>query len=341
MYRKELLDCTLRDGGYINHWRFGRNQFKGIISALSHAGIDYIETGFIDERSSFNPDCCMVPDSAGMDRLLEGISDDFSHAAKSPMLLAMIDYGTCSIDRISPQSLSSLDGIRVMFRKELREAALDYCGLLKAKGYHVFVQPVSITSYYNDELSDLLQRVRQLDPYAFYIVDTYGLLQADRLLSFFTLIEHELGSSIHIGYHGHNTLQLAYANSMLLQTQESTHNVLVDGSLYGMGRRTGNAPIELLALSSGCPGTSSYDPIFLAEAIQAYIRPYNPDPAWGYQLPYYIAAAMGCHPEYARYFLDQQGLSVRSVFHLLETIKADKKLVFDPALAKNILSQPS
>ncbi len=42
-----ILDCTLRDGGYINNWKFGKKGIKGIIRNLEEAGIEIIECGFI------------------------------------------------------------------------------------------------------------------------------------------------------------------------------------------------------------------------------------------------------------------------------------------------------
>ena len=45
-----ILDCTLRDGGYINGWYFGERTIKKIISKLSKSNIDIIECGFLEEE---------------------------------------------------------------------------------------------------------------------------------------------------------------------------------------------------------------------------------------------------------------------------------------------------
>ena len=46
MSKLSILDCTLRDGGYINHWNFGKETIKGIVNKLHDADIDIIECGF-------------------------------------------------------------------------------------------------------------------------------------------------------------------------------------------------------------------------------------------------------------------------------------------------------
>lgn len=43
----QILDCTLRDGGYVNDWRFGRRNIASILDKLEKANIDIIECGFL------------------------------------------------------------------------------------------------------------------------------------------------------------------------------------------------------------------------------------------------------------------------------------------------------
>ena len=55
MKKVNVLDCTLRDGGYINNWEFGQKIIKGIIDNLIESKIDIIECGFIrDEEHNVN-----------------------------------------------------------------------------------------------------------------------------------------------------------------------------------------------------------------------------------------------------------------------------------------------
>ena len=42
-----ILDCTLRDGGYINSWRFGKGTIRNIVSDLNASGVEIIECGFL------------------------------------------------------------------------------------------------------------------------------------------------------------------------------------------------------------------------------------------------------------------------------------------------------
>ena len=44
--RRYLLDCTLRDGGYINDWKFGKDNLINVFERVTDAGVDVIEIGF-------------------------------------------------------------------------------------------------------------------------------------------------------------------------------------------------------------------------------------------------------------------------------------------------------
>ena len=41
-----LLDCTLRDGGYYNNWEFNDKLVNSYVSKLRKSKIDVIEIGF-------------------------------------------------------------------------------------------------------------------------------------------------------------------------------------------------------------------------------------------------------------------------------------------------------
>ena len=146
----QLLDCTLRDGGYINDWEFGHNNLASIYQRLVAAKVDIIEVGFIDDRRPFDMNRSIFPDTESIGRIYGKIQP------KAPMTVGMIDYGTCDIRNIQPCSESWIDGIRVIFKKHLMHEAMDYCAKVKALGYKVFSQLVSITSYNDSELLELV-----------------------------------------------------------------------------------------------------------------------------------------------------------------------------------------
>ena len=96
MGKISLLDCTLRDGGYVNDWRFGYANTVSIFERLVDAGVDIIEVGFLDDRRPFDIDRTIFPDTQSADKIYGSLDK------KEVMVVGMIDYGTCAIENIAP-----------------------------------------------------------------------------------------------------------------------------------------------------------------------------------------------------------------------------------------------
>ncbi len=320
-----LLDCTLRDGGYINDWNFGQNTLINVFERIASAGIDFIEVGFLDERRNFDINRSIMPDTASVEKIYGGLD------RKKTLVVGMIDYGTCNISHIQPQCESFLDGIRVIFKKSIMNEALDFCAELKKLGYKVFTQAVSITSYNDDELLQLVQRVNEVKPYAVSIVDTYGLLHKGKLFHYYEVMNEHLLEEIGIGYHSHNNFQLGYANCIELANKHNGQNrtLLLDGSVFGMGKGAGNTPTELLAMYMNDNFSAQYDISQILEAADINILDIFKQTPWGYQLKYFVAASNDCHPNYVSFLVDKQTLSIKQVNEILHKIEYDKKLLYD------------
>ena len=121
----QLLDCTLRDGGYINDWEFGCDDLVSIFERMVSAGVDIIETGFINESRSFDANRSIMPDTDSVQKIYGRVDK------QGAMVVGMIDYGTCGLDKLTPCKDSYLDGIRVIFKKHLMKEAIAFCEKVK------------------------------------------------------------------------------------------------------------------------------------------------------------------------------------------------------------------
>lgn len=326
----QILDCTLRDGGYINDWEFGNNNLVSIFERLVDAGIDMIEIGFLDERRPFDCNRSIMPGT-------DSVNEIYGYLNRgNAMVVGMIDYGTCGLENITPCKESFLDGIRVIFKKALKEEAMEFCAELKKLGYKVFAQLVSVTSYTDGELMELIRLANEIRPYAVSMVDTYGLMHQNNLMHYFTLLNDNLDSQIALGYHGHNNFQMGYANCIAMLSNEVERMLVVDGSIYGMGKSAGNAPTELIAMYVNQKMGKKYHISQLLEAIDTNISQFYQPATWGYNMFYYLAASNDCHPNYVADLLNKRTLSVTSVNKLLGKLKGEKKLLYDREYMENI-----
>ncbi len=319
----KLLDCTLRDGGFINDWEFGHDDIINIFERSVSAGTDIIEVGFLDDRREFDRNRTIMPDTAAVNEIFKGVD------CGNSMIVGMIDYGTCRAENVCGKADSILDGIRVIFKKKNRFEALEYIRILKEKGYKMFVQPVSITGYSDEEMTDLVKRVNELKPYAMSMVDTYGLLHQGNLLHYFEIMDRHLDPGISLGYHAHNNFQLGYSNSLALIEKNTERDLVVDGSAFGMGKGAGNAPLELLAMYANDHMGASYDINQILEMIDVNIMKIYLKSPWGYSVKYYLAASNDCHPTYVQHLMQKRTLSIKSVNEILSMIAPEEKLAYN------------
>ena len=197
MSRINILDCTLRDGGYCNAWRFGKGNIAKIITNLIEANVEIIECGFITNKITYSEDVskydtftrtkAFIPQNKG-----------------NKMFVCMINYGEYDLGAIPNRTEDTVDGIRVAFHKKNAEEAMAFCEGLKAKGYQVFVQPMVSMNYTDEEFIAPIKCANKIQPYAFYIVDTFGAMKKKDLTRLFYMVEHNLQEGISIGFHSHN-----------------------------------------------------------------------------------------------------------------------------------------
>lgn len=319
----KLLDCTLRDGGYVNDWNFGNDNIVNVFERMVSAGADFVEVGFLDESQPFDADRSIMPDTEAVNKIYGDLDKGKS------LIVGMIDYGTCGIDKLMPCEECFLDGIRIIFKKEIMREAIVFCKQVKELGYKVFAQAVSITSYDDESLHELIHLVNELEPYAFSLVDTYGLLHKKDLVHYFKVADGYLKPQIGLGYHAHNNFQLAYSNCIEFIETPAERMILVDGSLYGMGKSAGNAPIELLAMYMNEHLGKQYHISQMLEAIDATIMNIYRQIPWGYNFKFYLAASNDCHPNYVSYLTAKKKLSVKSINEILGALEGEKKLLYD------------
>lgn len=121
------------------------------------------------------------------------------------------------------------------------------------------MQPVGTAFYSDMELLRLVERMNKLKPYAFYIVDTLGSMYRNDVTHRFHLINENMDPEIELGFHGHNNLQLAFSNAQVLGKIQTKRTLILDSTVYGMGRGAGNLPTELITQYINKNIASKYD----------------------------------------------------------------------------------
>ena len=313
----KILDCTLRDGGYINEWNFKTQQIQSILNLLIKSNIDFIELGFLTKEKNKNQ-------TALFDNFddINKITSDFS----KEKLCLMVEFSKFPIDEIIKYSI--IKNIRVIFKKQNIKEALLYCEKLVQNDFKVFINPTYINEYSNNEIIDLINKINNINPYCLSIVDTLGMFNEKNIKKLYLSIDNNLNPNINIGFHAHDNLGLAFLNAQVLIDLTKKRNLIIDSSIFGMGRGAGNIQSELLAKYLNDNYKTNYDIISILKAIRNEIEPiYNKTP-WGATMPFYLAAIHQCHPDYAKY-LTKENLPLDKIDFILKNIPKEKRTTFD------------
>ena len=332
MEKISVLDCTLRDGGYVNQWEFGEKNIPKILNGLEYANIDIIECGFLTNRIEHNKNLTKV-------NTIEEIENLIHKGNKNrTKYVCMINFGEYNIEDI-PHNSKVLYGIRVAFHKKDLVEAIEFCEEIKKKGYQVFVQPMVTMSYTQEELTLLMKLVNKLKPYAVYIADSFGVMRSKDLMRLFYIMDYEIDEAIHIGYHSHNNQQLALSNAQSLTEVITERKIIIDTSVFGIGRGAGNLNTELFVdYLNGSFGTDFKIKPLMKIIDQVLNKIYLSD-YWGYSLPHYLSAQYNCHPNYASYLDDKKTLTYENMDEVLAQISEEKKNKFDKSYIENLYIQ--
>ena len=290
MYRPEIkvIDCSVRDGGLMNKWQFDDSFVCKVYNALTEAGVDYMEIGYLSSESSFSRDEVGPWKFCAEDDVKRIIGD----SEKKIKLSAMADIGRIDYGDIPQKTDSSLDMIRVACYAHQVDAAIDLAHHCIDKGYETTINVMAVSTVGLRELDEALDDLSKCRVPVIYVVDSFGSFYSEDIESLAKKYMERLPGKT-IGVHCHNNQQLAFANTISAIIAGINY---LDGSLYGIGRGAGNCPLELLISFLKNP---KFKVRPLIEAIEEEILPWAEKIDWGYYIPYMITGTMNQHPRTA------------------------------------------
>ena len=327
MGKINLLDCTLRDGGYVNDWAFGEENIKGFVKKIALTNIEFVELGFLkgdiyDKNKSIYPN-------------LDAVKNVITPKDRNLKYFAMYDVSApIPFDRFVKCDGESLDGIRVIFKKSrLKE------GLIASKkfidlGYLVSVNFVSTDAYSDEELISAIKEVNSIKPYTIAIVDTFGSMRNDKFLHLVKVANEYLDKDIALSYHAHNNLQQAYTNATSFVKLNLDRDIVIDASVFGMGRGAGNLNLELFAEYMNEHFNTNYHIVPMLEIMDEYLQEIYNTKFWGYSLPLYLSGTLNVHPNYAIYLAERGTLTEKSMYEILKNISDEDSEVYKKDIAE-------
>ena len=329
----ELVDVTLRDGGIVVDFNYGIERMQKIKETLEESGVEYIETGYIDEKKGSAEGRTCFDNEVSIEKTLLK-----SGKKKGVTYLAMADYGTFDFNKLHRRSETGIDGIRLAFHKENWEKAIECGKVIISKGFDLYIQPM-VTMRYSDEEFMRLIHVCNNELYeakGFYVVDSFGQMDNMALMHKLEIADQYVSMNMKLGFHAHNNRQLAFSNALSFVEYNSHHDMMLDASIMGMGKGAGNLCTELIEpiLSQE---SNDYNTNVLYDAISEYFSEQHKKTPWGYSLDYYLSSLYSCTPSYIKIFTADNRVTTDALIELLQKMPDEKRAACDRTFAADYL----
>jgi len=332
----KLLDCTLRDGGHVNEWNFGEITIREVIKGLSSAGIDIIELGLLrDLQHDLN--LTVQPTISAFAELVS-----LSNTSSSQYFTVMIRPDWYQATKLEDYSVhSTIKGIRFAFYPGDAELAVKQAYIAKEKGYDIYLNAVGVSCYSDEKLISTLRMLSSLDPVGYSIVDTFGAFQQQDLEHYYEIFDHTLPLQAALGLHLHENRSLALSLAKkYLELRNPDRDMIIDASLYGMGRIPGNLCIEqIVAHLNGNNGASRYNLTPILQLIENCIYPIRKVFSWGYSPEYMLSALANVNRNYSEY-LQKKGVPLHAYESILLQIRSRQgdDFQFNQSLVDDLLN---
>jgi 4-hydroxy 2-oxovalerate aldolase len=235
----------------------------------------------------------------------------------------MAQMGTFTIEDFVPRSESLVSMVRLLIAYHCKDkndtvldidTIMDTCKVatqLKELGYEVCINIGRIDKLSDDQIdtcAKLIQDYTNID--YLYIADTYGNLGIVKL----NTIVHKIRQTYRkpIGFHGHDNL----LNATVKSIDVSYNGVdMVDGTIGGIGRGSGNAKTELLVAHTVIKGQERYVLLPLLEYAEKWVSSYKTN-----HVLYFITGMYSMHVNYAIHLIENYDLTFAQCYDILMTV---------------------
>lgn len=259
----QILETTLRDGSYVIDFQFTAQDTETIVKCLDTLGFSFIEIG---HGLGINA-------SASKGR---AAADDLTYirsarnVAKQSQIGMFCIPGIARLDDLKACADAGLQFVRIGVNVDQFELSKPFVELAKKLGLYVCTNFMKSYVLEPKAFAKLCQESGEFGSDLVYLVDSAGGMMPEDVRAYIEAIR--ACTSTPIGFHGHNNIQMAIINSL---TAVEAGASLVDTTLLGLGRSSGNAATEILVplMQRKFGAAQEIDSLLLLELAETLVSP--------------------------------------------------------------------
>lgn len=236
MHKKapKILDCTLRDGSYAIDFQFTSADTETIARALDEANFPYIEVGHGIGLGASEEGRNIA---AASDReYMQAAAQAVKHGKWGMFCIP----GIAQPDHLRLAADHGMNFVRIGTNVTEVDSSATFISLAHDLGMEVFANFMKSYALLPGMFARLAARSAGFGADMVYLVDSAGGMLPSEVRAYLRAARDE-APNVAMGFHGHNNLGLAVANSLVCAEEGVA---MVDTSLQGFGRSAGNTPTE-------------------------------------------------------------------------------------------------
>lgn len=279
----KILDCTLRDGGYYTNWDFDRVLVDKYIATINQLPIDYVEIGYRSPaKKNYLGEYFYTPFET-----IERIRIQLNSSIKIAIMFNTKDVASVlELEHLLLDCIGKIDMVRFAVSPANIHSAVLFAKKVKDLGLEVALNLMYLSQKDSKEIINevnyILDHVPNID--FLYLVDSYGACLPSEVKDKFMNIREE-HKDLAFGFHGHDNIQLAYANSLEAINAGVS---IIDSTVTGMGRGAGNLCTEIICSYKAANKNIDIDYTNLVELVEKF-NDLKAVYGWGASLPYMIS----------------------------------------------------
>ncbi|RRQ26010.1 4-hydroxy-2-oxovalerate aldolase [Rhodococcus sp. Eu-32] len=263
-----VTDTSLRDGSHHKRHMFTADDARAIVAALDGAGVPVIEVTHGDGLggSSFNYGFSKTPEQ-------ELISVAAATAENAKIAFLMLPGLGVKDDIVAAQG-NGASICRVATHCTEADVAVQHFGLARDRGLETVGFLMMAHSQPPEVLAKQARIMADAGCQCVYVVDSAGALVLEQVTDRVAALVAELGDDAQVGFHGHENLDLAVANSICAVRAGAKQ---IDGSARRFGAGAGNTPVEaFVGVCDKLGIETGIDFFAICDAAEDVVRPVMP-----------------------------------------------------------------
>lgn len=257
----KVIDVTLRDGGFQTDFAWQIPTAHAVIDGAFSSGAEFCELGYVGGLPELH--------NSDQRKRFAALSVEDIAQLVLPSKTGFQDRGFCVMRHPtgkeplpSPDELhdAGVELVRFVYHPSWEKELIVEHQRARSAGLRTAINIALASKYSMQEIEHTFTSLKVFKPDIIYFADTCGSLVPSQVGSIVALASR----SAQVGFHGHDYLSLAIANS--LEAVEAGA-VWIDTSVLGLGRGAGNARTEIWATLRAHATGTEINPMRLSRTI--------------------------------------------------------------------------